>query len=234
MRTRFTKAPEKCNARKEKRKSRPIGSGSARYFCACLYILLFVVAPLFNEVCLSLSAGASALAADANLWETIKAYVWEIKPDSWVAFNLIDGLIRMLFFVVMIFTMSYQKDIRRVFEYHGAEHKTVINWEKGLDLTVENASIQKRQHPRCGTSFLMVVRLVAIVCSRYQIRPCGESGRAHRAMPSSPTCMNHSLRGEKESGGVFKFMTLPNLAAKHHKQEPDTTSLRSLSFLKSL
>ena len=69
----------------------------------------------------------------------------------------------MVFFVVMIFTMSYLRDIRRVFEYHGAEHKTVFNWEKGLDLTVENARIQKRQHPRCGTSFLMVVMLVAIV-----------------------------------------------------------------------
>lgn len=48
--------------------------------------------------------------------ETIKAYIWEIKPHSWIAFNLIDGLVRMLFFVIMIFSMSYLKDIRRVFE----------------------------------------------------------------------------------------------------------------------
>ncbi len=89
----------------------------------------------------------------------------------------------MLFFVVMIFTMSYLRDIRRVFEYHGAEHKTVFNWEKGLDLTVENARIQKRQHPRCGTSFLMVVMLVAIVLVfGYQIRrDVDESGRANRS-----------------------------------------------------
>ena len=76
-------------------------------------------------------ADAPAIAADAGWRQTVKAYVWEIKPDSWIAFNLIDGLIRMLFFVMMIFTMSYLRDIRRVFEYHGAEHKTVFTWEKG-------------------------------------------------------------------------------------------------------
>ena len=61
----------------------------------------------------------------------------------WIAFNLIDGLIRMFFFVVMIISMSYLKDIRRVFEYHGAEHKTVFTWEKGLELTPENAHEQR-------------------------------------------------------------------------------------------
>src|SRR6478672_6423125 len=69
----------------------------------------------------------------------------------------------MFFFVTMIVTMSRIKDIHRVFEYHGAEHKTVFTWEKGLQLSALNASQQKRQHPRCGTSFLMVVMLVAIV-----------------------------------------------------------------------
>ena len=69
----------------------------------------------------------------------------------------------MTFFLIMIISFSFLKDIRRVFEYHGAEHKTVFTWEKGLDLTVANARIQPRQHPRCGTSFLMVVMLVSIL-----------------------------------------------------------------------
>ena len=69
----------------------------------------------------------------------------------------------MSFFLIMIFSFSLLKDIRRVFQYHGAEHKTVFTWEAGLPLTVENARPQPRQHPRCGTSFLMVVMLVAIV-----------------------------------------------------------------------
>jgi len=59
--------------------------------------------------------------------------------------------------------MSRLKDIRRVFEYHGAEHKVVYVWEAGEALTVENARTKPRQHPRCGTSFLMLVMLVAIV-----------------------------------------------------------------------
>ena len=67
----------------------------------------------------------------------------QARFGSWIAFNLIDGLIRMVFFVIMIFSMSYLKDIRRVFEYHGAEHKTVFTWEKGLDLTPENATNAK-------------------------------------------------------------------------------------------
>ena len=69
----------------------------------------------------------------------------------------------MSFFLIMITSFSLLKDIRRVFEYHGAEHKTVFTWEAGLPLTVENARPQPRQHPRCGTSFLMVVMLVSII-----------------------------------------------------------------------
>src|SRR5262249_1486073 len=90
-------------------------------------------------------------------WSTVRTYLHPVRPS--VAFNLVDGLIRMTFFLIMIFSFSLLKDIRRVFEYHGAEHKTVFTWEAGLPLTVENARPQPRQHPRCGTSFLMVVML---------------------------------------------------------------------------
>jgi uncharacterized protein YqhQ len=69
----------------------------------------------------------------------------------------------MTFFLIMITSFSFLRDIRRVFEYHGAEHKVVYNWESGEELTVANARRQPRQHPRCGTSFLMVVMLVSIV-----------------------------------------------------------------------
>ena len=97
----------------------------------------------------------------SSAWATVRTYLHPVRPS--VAFNLIDGLIRMTFFLIMIFSFSLLKDIRRVFQYHGAEHKTVFTWEAGLPLTVENARPQPRQHPRCGTSFLMVVMLVAIV-----------------------------------------------------------------------
>ncbi|MEN6603798.1 MAG: DUF1385 domain-containing protein [Bryobacteraceae bacterium] len=80
-----------------------------------------------------------------------------------IAFNLTDGIIRMAIFVGFLYSISLWKDIRRVFEYHGAEHKVVFNFESGKPLTVENAQTFRTFHPRCGTSFLLVVMLVAIV-----------------------------------------------------------------------
>lgn len=80
-----------------------------------------------------------------------------------LAFNLVDGLLRALFFLGYIFLISRMKDIHRVFQYHGAEHKVVFAWEKQVSLTVENARIQSRLHPRCGTSFLLFVLLVSIL-----------------------------------------------------------------------
>jgi uncharacterized protein YqhQ len=80
-----------------------------------------------------------------------------------LAFNLVDGALRALFFLGYIFAISRMKDIHRVFQYHGAEHKVVFNYEKRLPLTVENARAQSRLHPRCGTSFLLFVLLVSIL-----------------------------------------------------------------------
>ncbi len=82
---------------------------------------------------------------------------------STIAFNLVDGLLRALFFLAYIFAISRMKDIHRVFQYHGAEHKVVFAWEKQVPLTVENARAQSRLHPRCGTSFLLFVLLVSIL-----------------------------------------------------------------------
>jgi len=83
--------------------------------------------------------------------------------DSRVVFNVTDGLTRLLIFVGFIFLVSRMKDIRRVFEYHGAEHKVVFNFESGRPVTVENAQRFTTYHPRCGTSFLMVVMVVSMV-----------------------------------------------------------------------
>ena len=74
-----------------------------------------------------------------------------------------DGALRALFFLAYIFLISRMKDIHRVFQYHGAEHKVVFAWEKQVPLTVENARAQSRLHPRCGTSFLLFVLLVSIL-----------------------------------------------------------------------
>ncbi|MBE6990731.1 MAG: DUF1385 domain-containing protein [Ruminococcaceae bacterium] len=79
--------------------------------------------------------------------------------------NLIEGVVKVAIFMGYMILVSRQKDIARVFQYHGAEHKTIFCYEAGLDLTVENARIQPKHHPRCGTSFLFVVIIVSILFS---------------------------------------------------------------------
>lgn len=82
--------------------------------------------------------------------------------DHNVVFNLVDGVIRVIVFLIYIWAISRMEDIRRVFQYHGAEHKSIFTFEAGEDLTVENVRRHSRLHPRCGTSFLLIVMLVSI------------------------------------------------------------------------
>ena len=79
--------------------------------------------------------------------------------------NLAEGLLKIGIFMLYLIVCSKQKDIYRVFQYHGAEHKTIFCYEAGLPLTVENVRVQPRHHPRCGTSFLFVVIFVSILFS---------------------------------------------------------------------
>ena len=79
--------------------------------------------------------------------------------------NVVEGLLKIVIFLAYLILCSKQKDIYRVFQYHGAEHKTIFCYEAGLPLTVENVRIQPRHHPRCGTSFLFVVIFVSILIS---------------------------------------------------------------------
>ena len=86
--------------------------------------------------------------------------------DRWVGDltqNLIEGGIRILLFTAYILLVSCMKEMKRVFAYHGAEHKTIRCYEAGLPLTVENVRNQTRLHPRCGTSFLLVVMIISIL-----------------------------------------------------------------------
>ena len=82
----------------------------------------------------------------------------------WVR-NLVEGATRVVIFLGYLILCSKTKSIRRVFSYHGAEHKTIFCYEKGLELTVENVRAQPKHHPRCGTSFLFVVIVVSILLS---------------------------------------------------------------------
>ena len=108
-------------------------------FALVLASILFIVIP----------TGAAHLAA---------AYT-----DDPIVFNLIEGGIRLMVFLLYIWGISFMGGIRRVFQYHGAEHKTIHCYEAGEALTVENAQKFPRLHPRCGTNFLLIVMVVAIV-----------------------------------------------------------------------
>ena len=108
-------------------------------FALVLASILFIVIP----------TGAAHLAA---------AYT-----DDPIVFNLIEGGIRLMVFLIYIWGISFMGGIRRVFQYHGAEHKTIHCYEAGEALTVENVQKFPRLHPRCGTNFLLIVMVVAIV-----------------------------------------------------------------------
>lgn len=97
------------------------------------------------------------------LLPTVIVDFFERWLTSRLALNLVEGLVRIGLFISYITAISGMKDIKRVFEYHGAEHKTIFCYEHGQELTVENVKKHGRLHPRCGTSFLFIVMIVSIL-----------------------------------------------------------------------
>jgi len=89
---------------------------------------------------------------------------WLIEKDqNALLFNIISGLIRIMIFLIYLISISFMSDVFRLFQYHGAEHKTVYNFESGNELSIYNAQQYPTQHPRCGTSFLFIIMLVSII-----------------------------------------------------------------------
>lgn len=99
-----------------------------------------------------------------GLFVLLPAFLFELLPDSigLVTRCILEGIIRIAIFLVYMWLCTRVKDVQRMFSYHGAEHKTIFCYEKRLPLTVENVRKQSRFHPRCGTSFLVVVMIVSI------------------------------------------------------------------------
>jgi uncharacterized protein YqhQ len=242
--------PTQKRSKDELKKGTTAAAASSIVFALIFNILLFVAAPLLLTNALFIAAGwatAQAVTSTApattgetvtteqsgeawysNAWTTARTYLHPVRPS--VAFNLIDGLIRMTFFLIMIFSFSLLKDIRRVFQYHGAEHKTVFTWEAGLPLTVENARPQPRQHPRCGTSFLMVVMLVAIVLfSVIKFDSLLFNFLIRIALMPVVAGLSYEiirLSAKKESSWFFKIMTKPGVWLQNiTTQEPDDNQL---------
>ncbi len=107
-----------------------------------------------------------ALAIGIGVFILLPNYVAAAIPwlrDNTALRSITEGILRLLFFFCYILAITRMKDIQRVFMYHGAEHKTIYCYEKGLPLTVNNVRIQSRLHPRCGTGFLLIVMMISIV-----------------------------------------------------------------------
>jgi uncharacterized protein YqhQ len=92
----------------------------------------------------------------------LTTYIFNIEKDA-ILFNLAAGSIRLIFFLLYVWLISFMKDVKRLFEYHGAEHKAVFAFEDRVYLNPENTQKYTTFHPRCGTSFLMIVMLVSLL-----------------------------------------------------------------------
>ncbi|HEX9545359.1 MAG TPA: DUF1385 domain-containing protein, partial [Pyrinomonadaceae bacterium] len=249
--------PTQKRSKDELKKGGTTAAAGSIIFALIFNVLLFVAAPLLLTNALFIAAGwaptpsviatttPAAQATRANetpaaatenadqawytrTWAASKTYLHPVRPS--IAFNLVDGVIRMSFFLIMIFSFSLLKDLRRVFEYHGAEHKTVFTWEAGLPLTVANARPQPRQHPRCGTSFLMIVMLVSIVLfSVAKFDSLIYNFLVRIALIPIVAGVSYEIirvSAKKESGWFFKTITRPGVWLQNiTTQEPDDQQL---------
>jgi uncharacterized protein YqhQ len=233
--------PTQRRAKDEMKKGTTAAAAGSIVFALIFNALLFIVAPLLLTNALFIAAGwatppaaseppavvqtqgvsapasgdAATTAPQANdawyqrAWQSVKTYLHPVRPT--VGFNLIDGLIRMSFFLIMIFSFSLIKDIRRV-------------------LTVENARPQPRQHPRCGTSFLMVVMLVSIVLfSVIKFDSLAYNMLVRLALIPLVAGLSYEiirLSAKKEGGFFFKLITLPGVWLQNiTTKEPDDKQL---------
>jgi len=113
-----------------------------------------------------------SLAAGIGLFFFVPLLIAEATGvQNGIVFNLIDGAARLLIFLAYLFLISLWKEIQRIFEYHGAEHKSIFAFETGSPLSVEGAKPFKTFHPRCGTSFLLIVVVVSVVVFTFFGRP---------------------------------------------------------------
>lgn len=97
------------------------------------------------------------------LLPTILAGLFSKFIGNGILRNVIEGVLRIAIFLLYMWLVSKMKEIKRIWQYHGAEHKTIHCYEHGLPLTVENARVQTRLHPRCGTSFMFIVMIISIL-----------------------------------------------------------------------
>lgn len=153
----------------------------------------------------------------------------EIGFQSSIVFNAIDGVLRVAVFVTFLYSVSWMKDMNRVFQYHGAEHKTVYNFEAKETLEVKNAKKFSTLHPRCGTSFLLVVMVISILVFSI-VRFDTFSGKLLSRIALLPLIAGISYEvirySAKHPRSILRIVTLPGLLLqKITTKEPDEPQL---------
>ena len=177
-------------------------------FAIVLAISMFVVAPL-----------------------GLTTWLLDIEREA-VAFNIISGLFRISFFILYLLAISMMKDVKRLFRYHGAEHRVVFNFESGKDVNVDNAQSFSTYHPRCGTSFMFIVLLSAILVfaliDTIVIAIFGEITIFHRLafhLPLMPLVAGISyeiikITASKDESLFFRSLRAPGLWLQHITTQP--------------
>ena len=177
-------------------------------FAIVLAISMFVVAPL-----------------------GLTTWLLDIEREA-VAFNIISGLFRISFFILYLLAISMMKDVKRLFRYHGAEHRVVFNFESGKDVNVDNAQSFSTYHPRCGTSFMFIVLLTAILVfaliDTIVMAIFGEITIFHRLafhLPLMPLVAGISyeiikITARKDESLFFRSLRAPGLWLQHITTQP--------------
>jgi len=155
-----------------------------------------------------------------------------IESGFW--FNLVDGVFRLTVFLLYIYAISRWGEMRRIFQYHGAEHQTIFAFETGEDVTTSLARVQPRLHPRCGTSFLIVVMMVSIVVFMFMGRPTSLGDRLLRfAMIPVIAGVSYEfirLSARAKFARVFKPAILPGLALQRITTQPPSDDMLEVAI----
>lgn len=163
----------------------------------------------------------------------VTGFVQNFLPMSKLAVSLVEGAIRICLFLAYLYLCSKLEDIRRTFSYHGAEHKSIYCYERGLELTVENVKQMDRHHPRCGTSFMFVVIFVAILVHAAMFSlytPPNLLVRILLQLVSLPVIVGISYEFNRYAGGhdnpVTRLLTAPGLWMQNFTTfEPDDSMM---------
>jgi len=163
----------------------------------------------------------------------------EFVANHWIVFNIIDGFLKIGMFLLYILVISRSKDIRRVFEYHGAEHKSIFAYEHGAEMTPDGVRGYQKEHPRCGTSFILIVFALSILV--YTLTPRIEEfwpnlGLRIALLPFIAGIAYEILKlaGKYHDAAFMKIISLPGIWFQYlTTQEPDTKQLEvALATLK--